>query len=374
MPTKEAKLDTLPTLVLSDILEYLPAADLFALRKSCKRFKKLVENEDLWKTRCLIDFPWFFWTGSCESTISVYIGGPRPPSRNSTQTDTLPTLETLKDPQFGPAFDGDMGYRCPDDCRQIRKNPYHPLPDSFLKAYVLIYYGAYTGYLQVLCSLTNREMSAFYALATYNRHDGTFALCYEESVIARYRRGNQITLKKATQLDPGVHDEWIDEVLPVASRVRFRRIPSLLLDADPRELHARDLFNMPVTKDGRPLLRPMDEVEVQWRTEPIHGYPWWRGYVLSSYLPPGYIDETESEITLPNEPINEILSEGILIIFPHYPEDSPWRAVEASIFGREAVGEVGIVGGVRKVECASHSMQWKLLFQESVESILRNQT
>jgi hypothetical protein len=374
MSSKVFTLIGLSELPLYEIISYLPGQSLLNLQRTCKRLRLLINDELIWKRRCLLDFPWFFWTGECEWTLSLYIGGPRMIQQEMELIETPPTVATLNDSRYGPVCDNDLGFKCPGDCRAIRKNPYHPLPQSYQQSYQLIFSGQYTGYLQVLNSLTNREMSAFFALATFNHKNNTFALCYHEGVIARYRRGQSINLKAASQGMAGNNPHWVDEEISLDARVRFRRIPASLLEMDPRELYTRDLFNFPVTNDGRPLLLPMEEVEVQWRTEPTHGFAWWRGFVLSCFLEPGIIAETESVVTIPNEPFDDTSEEGILVLFPHYPENSPWRVVVVSIFGIENAGTVGLVGGIRKVGCASHRMAWKILYPVSAHSILENQT
>jgi hypothetical protein len=368
---KNANLTNLDSLALDEIISYLPGESLLQLKRTCSLFKKFIDDERIWKRVCLLEFPWFFWTGSCESTLAIYVNGPRRLQEPMEFITDLPTIEKLKDCRYGPVCDGDLGFQCSNDCRAVKQNPYHPLPPSFQKAFELIYSGRYTGYLQVLNSLNNREMSVFFALATYQRKTNKFALCYHEGVIARYRRGQVIRLSFETW---GSNPNWVDEEISVQDRVRFRRIPASLLEMDPRELYTRDLFNFPVTRDGRPLLRQGDMVEVQWRTQPTHGYAWWRGCVQACYLAPGMIADTESTITLPNEPFDDVTDEGILVTFPHYPENSPWRAVVVSLFGIENAGIVGLVGGIRKSGCASHDMAWRLMYPLSVTSILLNQT
>jgi hypothetical protein len=57
-----------------------------------------------------------------------------------------------------------------------------------------------------------------------------------------------------------------------------------------------------------------------------------------------------------------------MVIFPQYPMHSDWYSVVVSTWGMympnpPETGELGQVGGIRKVKCLAHAAMWKRNFQ-----------
>ncbi|KAL2914861.1 hypothetical protein HK105_205603 [Polyrhizophydium stewartii] len=72
------------------------------------------------------------------------------------------------------------------------------------------------------------------------------------------------------------------------------------------------------------------------------------------------------ESDIPNEPFRGTI-EGICVSFPQYPANSPWRSVVVSTNGvmmenPPETGGAGLVGGIRRVTCETHSRIWAALF------------
>lgn len=113
-----------------EIVKYLQPQDLVALEKSCKSLWN--KFEAVWRERCETEFPWFFWLGTCERKMELNL------------------KTTCK------------------ACKIQGDNPYHPLlaekENRFKKAFLRIYFGRYSGMLQVLNCGPSREMSAFTSL------------------------------------------------------------------------------------------------------------------------------------------------------------------------------------------------------------------
>ncbi|KAJ3106461.1 hypothetical protein HDU97_006247 [Phlyctochytrium planicorne] len=200
----------------------------------------------------------------------------------------------------------------------------------------------------------------------------------------------------------------VDEQLcPIADRLRFRRVPENLIDLDPRELYAHDLFMLPLDRRNKaPILRLGEEIEVQWRSRQSEGYAWWRGIVGGI----GLIDFTDGALLVPDwelgqaheiaekarqgsswciwDPAGRPLSEQVdsafmesdgsdvsrhpagrvSVLFPHYPASSRWHSVFSSTLGipeqnPPLSGHLGWVGGIRKVSCTTHHELWKRNFQ-----------
>ena len=247
-----------------------------------------------------------------------------------------------------PVCEGDLGARCRYH-HGITDHEKHPLLSSkefkYRNAYLSILNGKWSGILQVLNSLANREMSAFNALATFDKKKRAFHLCYHPSILARYRRGEHILLNDKSD---NHFVNIIDETISISERYRFRRLPEELISFDARELYARQLFDLE-TEDGKLDFAPGDEVEIQWRFNSRHAWAWWRGIV--------------SDLRTDDED-----GEGILVVFPHYPPSCPWYAVVVSTLGIALPnppqnGQLGFVGGIRKVGCLSHIALWKRNFE-----------
>lgn len=161
----------------------------------------------------------------------------------------------------------------------------------------------------------------------------------------------------------------MDEILPVSSRTRFRRIPLELLPFDPRESNYRWLFDVPLGPDQRPNLVINQEVEIQWRLVYSNPWSWWRGTIAALYINPQSLSTIASVVepgyTSPNVPIATADLNMIKILHPQFPHDSAWRATYVSPDGIILPTEpmFGQVGGVRAVECVVHTMLWKLNFE-----------
>lgn len=124
-------LQSLPKELLLNIISFLtdePIA-IGRLERSGRRLYQFIAlNPDLWRDVCLKYFFCFYWEGTCKS------------------------LEC-------------------NSCSKISfKNPFHqPKGTTFRQQFQTVYNGKYTGIVHVLNSLSNREMSAFMALATFDK-------------------------------------------------------------------------------------------------------------------------------------------------------------------------------------------------------------
>ncbi|KAI8906350.1 hypothetical protein EDD86DRAFT_59788 [Gorgonomyces haynaldii] len=314
----------LPIDVLDLVCERLDALSLLKLSNTCKQLSAVCRQDIFWKELCLNDFPWFFWQGSCERTLLVYLKDGRKPVE-PTEPIHKPSVHNL-DWRLGPVYDGDLGVPCLG-CRKKGKNPYHPLPDNWFQAYISIISGRYTGYLQVLNSLQDRHMSAFNALVNVDFKNRRYVVCYDARVISIYRQKRPINLLENPDL--------IAESFPLIERTMFRRIPLDLLDWDPRELNYRWLFNQP-TQNGRPLIEQWQEVEIQWRMVPSNPWSWWRGHVGDVFAIP---DQRLIELTPGNEhqtPNQSMLTEdigNIQITHEQFDPASPWFSTFVSTDG-----------------------------------------
>ncbi|TPX30266.1 hypothetical protein SmJEL517_g06135 [Synchytrium microbalum] len=336
----------LHTDVLQLILAQLDASSLVHIGASNKLFKDLTEDEALWRELSLTDWPWFFWNGKCERTAFTY-----QISAGVGDADEA----------------GEVLTKCP--CRHsVRQHPGIPLPASYRQAYRLIAQGGcWSGFIHVLNSLSDRPMSAFIGLATYNKPSKSFLITYKPEPLLRARSGQRVIVQHppTPDVEMGANplEPIAEESIPLTQRHRFRRVPEELLDLDPREYYARDLFSTPPplywSSDREEQawmpgnLKPGDEVEIQWRMRPSYGYGWWRGFV-SGWHRQGPEDANA----------------GIVVMFPHYPPRSHWRSVIVDVQGiprpnfQPQIGrEFGAVGGVRKVQCIKHTGLWRAVFR-----------
>ncbi|KAJ3216614.1 hypothetical protein HDU67_009221 [Dinochytrium kinnereticum] len=348
-------LDRLPDLVLEMLLDLIPPKDLCTMAVCARGMREVVTDEKLWKRLCLQDWP--------------------------------------------------------------------------------IASGNVSGLVHILSSLVDRQMSAFLALATYDPKSETFCLSYGAPVIARARRGEKLLLRppkipinvnagegnderpggaESTATSPSDHPtaRLVDEQLsPVTERLRFRRVPEELIDIDPRELYARELFLLPLDRRNRaPLFRLGEEVEVQWRSRVSEGYAWWRGIVggiglldftdgmllvpsweltnarevaakaakgtdWSLEIEPdpristdeGSFEDAEGDSDVEMADVSRHPSGRVSVLFPHYPTSSRWHVVFSSTLGvpeqnPPLSGHLGWVGGVRRVTCSVHRELWKRNF------------
>lgn len=164
--------------------------------------------------------------------------------------------------------------------------------------------------------------------------------------------------------------ELVNEEIPWNS-VKLRRLdPDIIID-DPRSLYSRGVFNTPMLKDGRPAFFSGDEVEIQWRnftkTAP---FGWWKGIVASTYMNPELLFPTDSLLEAPNNRFAPDIEAGILVRFPHFPQNSPWSFMTCSMFGCELESVLGFIGGIRHIKCQHHKEAWESLFPESLRNAL----
>ena len=140
-------------------------------------------------------------------------------------------------------------------------------------------------------------MSAFLALATYNKRTKSFLLTYKPDPLLRYRGGQKvIVIERPPPLNASSPvnnplEPLAEESIPISQRHRFRRVPEELLDLDPREYYSRELFMYPPPQSVSETysnqhtlgqqsgwlpgnLRMGDEVEIQWRMRSSYGYGW----------------------------------------------------------------------------------------------------
>ena len=254
--------------------------------------------------------------------------------------------------------------RCPcRDCTSKKDHPYWPLGLLWKDRFSMIYGGKWTGLMHVLSTLRDRDMSAFLALATFDKKKKVFRLSYSFQMIARYRNGERILLDESSDM--------VDEELSLDAFHRFRRIPLAILEEDPRSLHSSSIFSLPLSSDGRPFLKPGTEVEMQWRMTRFNEYSWWRGIVVSSYIRPNLLFRVSLASDLENVPFEtEMRDEGVLIEFSHFPINSSWRFVVVSQFGLEVENRgLGFNGGIRVVSCLFHQRQWSTLFDLTMNRI-----
>ncbi|KAL2914854.1 hypothetical protein HK105_205596 [Polyrhizophydium stewartii] len=410
----------LPEVPLKRVLALLDPADVARVRGTCRRLAAAGADELLWRRFFERDWPWWYYSVGCENT-----GG---------HTDPTPQCSCwLSESQrrglrvlYSELRVGDLNPPSPEVYREADVavepaeaapsyvgcgNPFHPLPSSFRAAYALVASGMWTGLVDVIDSLVDRQMSAFMALATFDPLTCSLCLSFNCSLMARYRRGEMVLLHTkefATKLrvrrgmtpadaeayldaDNAAPHRLIEEVVPVADRLRLRRIPRQLLGRDSREIYASELLAMPQLADGRPAFRMGEEVEIQWG-DPISGFGWWRGFVTAMFrrqFPQPVVRSLEpsavgngiagglprwheacvwpfGESDIPNEPFRGTI-EGICVSFPQYPANSPWRSVVVSTNGvmmenPPETGGAGLVGGIRRVTCETHSRIWAALF------------
>ncbi|KAJ3299974.1 hypothetical protein HK104_005467 [Borealophlyctis nickersoniae] len=339
------RITELPDIPLITITSFLSAISLAKWGATCSLLRNFATDERVWKEHALTDWPWFFWTGSCERTLSALIPSPSPSSKWKSTLESRP--DDLRD--LGALRDGDLGETCLANHQPFR-NPYHPLPKSYRTAYALIAGGKYVGLLNVLSSLRDRQMSAFTAVAQYDPPSRQFLLAYRPEATGRYRLGKYVDLR-------GEYSDLVDERLPVSQRHRFRRIPEDLLDWDTRELYARELFGTAL-ENGRPSFLPGEEVEVQWKFRLSGEWAWWRG-IVGSVRGGGWAGDNDDD-----DGGDDQVPFGILVVFPHYPPGSIWDSVVASCNGLMELnppgsGSLGYVGGVKRVKCLAHRALWK---------------
>jgi hypothetical protein len=244
-------LTALPQECLGRIIEFMDPVALKSTSQTNRTLLEYCKKEQLWKRHCLSDFPFFFWDGQCEhiqSTVLAHLDERFELNydelKKEDYLDRMPDLELLAK-CYRPSTPPVQPTASPTSPRATNisgciyphrrmKNPYHPLPDNYYQAYWLIYNGRYTGYVQVLNSLQDRELSAFVALTAFDSAIEKLVVTYDEKLISRYRRGEMIRLS---------HDQMVDfELFGLHERHRIRRVLEDVLDWAPQELYTRELF------------------------------------------------------------------------------------------------------------------------------------
>ena len=354
-------LAALPSELLYKVTEELNPKSLLNMIQTCSKIRLAFEKEYFWRLRCCRDFPWFFWHGHCETDQL-------PPTLRVPNVNTVPVLGLDDSPPCSPEVTlsrtemfGDESSCTSLDCKVKMDNPYHKLPDSSRKAYFLLVSGKYSGILQVIDSLQNRQLSAYTAIATFDLKSESFLVSYSNSFIGMYRRGIMVTF----EIEEGRHDDQIF----LNDIGKLRRIPASMVAYSPRENYSRDLFNLPVSVDGRPLFYFGEEVEIQWKHMQNAAFAWWRAIVVQCYLDPRFAVSTESTTELSNLPFLEGTEQGILVMFPQYPIGSVWRYVVVSLFGNELENARGFAGGIRKITCKVHADLWTYRWPLALESM-----
>ncbi|KAL6055944.1 F-box domain-containing protein [Balamuthia mandrillaris] len=265
----ESEADDHPIMkLLSDELLFLifchlpPKAVIWDVGLVCKRWRAIAEDNTMWKVICQHHWKYFHWEGKPSGIIyDEEVQGFHPDLRS---IDNFKTL-------FQELLTGKRGYE-----------------------------------LQVLNSLSGREMSAYNGKATWDPAQKAFHVEY-------------ISAK-------GTHSsEYLQHC-----ESRMRRIPD--------DLYGDDVFQIK-SPDPNVVFQIGDEVEIQWRMKPISPFGWWRGFVKS------------------------IDSESILVDFPQFTESNVWRTVTVARDGTERPnGQTrGFIGGIRKVT-PHESLLWKQLF------------
>ncbi|KAI9094007.1 hypothetical protein DFS34DRAFT_629519 [Phlyctochytrium arcticum] len=285
------------------------------------------------------------------------------------------------------------------------------LPESYYHAYRLLYTGQTSSLVQVLGSLENRPMSAFLGLATYDKSAKCLNVGFGTRLIARWRRGQNVVLTagpssstssvslspNGSQKDdpylnrPAIHvPAHIEERYPLpSSLVRLRRPHEDLLTHDPREPIFTHLFHPSnVDSHGQPRFAVGEEVEIQWRITGGGQWAWWRGYVMKVICRPDE-DMRPFEDDLGADEFNQGPNaevEGITVCFPQYPPTSPWHTVTVGYNGTPSPnpitrtlvhmsqqvimpGQLGLVGGIRKVICPVHRALWRRGFAREMRKV-----
>lgn len=289
----------LPDVLLYLVLRHLDPVSMKMCCQTCRLLREIGMNEHEWKRACLRDFWWCFWDGKCcgdannnnlyfQSVIkrnsaalshdifqNAFVVDSLSPrvlakltqqkqqhSSNSPTSSLYSPMVTSPFSSSSPLSPSSSTRRFDDDACPFphRKtfNPYHPLHTNWYEAYWTIYYGKYTSYLQVLNSLENRELSAFFALGTFDHRLSRLVVSYSDSLIARYRQGENIVLK-ARDIDT---DDNMELLCIGNDRHRIRRILEDMLEWAPPEIYARELFDMIDPRTRMHTYLPGAQVEV----------------------------------------------------------------------------------------------------------------
>jgi hypothetical protein len=345
----------LPDLVRRQIADLLTAKSLARLSMTCKTLRETCLDESLWKRHCLDDFSWFFWTGSCERSLASLVNAPRLFKQCDGPLGPY-SLNALNDHRYGAVCDGDFGVSCPSSsCKVVARQSFNPLPRLYREAYVAIASGEWIGMLQVLNSMSDRQCSAFTALVQYNFKTLAFDICYNRDLIILYQNNKKISITQN-----------IDETVRTSDRHHFRRIPFNILNLDPRCQDFSLLYTTPLANDGRLLLKPGQEIEVQWRQDYTCAWSWWRGHVTRMHVKRAY-PEYSSQGPPPlmgNEAIHGD-QDLIEVVHYNYPPASGWRKTFISLDGAvvRLGSNLGEIGGIRNVECIVHQLLWKMNFK-----------
>jgi hypothetical protein len=119
-----------PQVPLLNLLSFLDAKDLLKLMRACKMLNEVASYDLIWKEKCFMDFPWFFFNGTCEKTLIPCVNRSlrrQSPKKFQSFDDILIDAATKSVSLDGiPVCEGDLGATCRDR-HTIRDNPYHPL-------------------------------------------------------------------------------------------------------------------------------------------------------------------------------------------------------------------------------------------------------
>jgi hypothetical protein len=300
--------DILPDIPLMHIFQYLSAKDVARISATCATLQYHASRDLIWKQFCLLDWPWFFYLGTCEATLMPLVKRKSRPQNQGNSSPPMVLFDNDGAPilnvfaavnqhflhfEYTAVCDGDLGKRC--SCPHTYKdNPFQPLlevpivasPKSpttrkhiypYKNAYYKIANGEFSGLIQVINSLNERPLSAYTAVATFDHASEVFHLSYHPKLISLYRRGSPIILHPNSE-----HSSFIEESISLSERHRLRRIPDDLLDFDPREFYSRELF-LTEHNPGNPSFKEGDEVEVQWRMTSSQCWAWWRVSVFLTH-------------------------------------------------------------------------------------------
>ncbi|KAJ3268974.1 hypothetical protein HDV01_001962 [Terramyces sp. JEL0728] len=281
-------------LTFKKVCDYLDTKSIINLSKTNKSNYILSLDEYLWKSRSLIDFPFYF--DYCPDIDEPTIEHPLPQLSDS-------IVQHLKD-SFGktechcnrnsPLIQVNTINLLGTKNIHVGKQRIHKLPGSYREAYKLIYSGNYSTIVNILNTELFTEMSFSVSLITFNKKTNLFNATSNHHLLQQYKY--RMVLVR-------------DNIEESVEKWRIRKCPQELL-GHPMQVYVEDI---PLTSDSRPAFHIGDEVEVQWRRSQFH--PW---TCLQYPNPTG--------IEIPNERYKDEL-EGITIAFPHFSEDSIWHTL-----------------------------------------------
>ncbi|KAJ3318299.1 hypothetical protein HDV06_000583 [Boothiomyces sp. JEL0866] len=207
------------TLTFKKICDYLDTQSIINLSKTNKSNYILSMDEYMWKSRSLIDFPFFF--DYCPSIHEPTMDAELPQLSDN-------VAQYLKD-SFGKT-----------DCKCKRKTRIHKLPDSYREAYKLIYSGKYSTIVNILNTELFTEMSFTVALITFDKKTKLFKSSSNLHLLLQYKHNM-------------VHVVTAEENV---AKWRIRKCPEELM-GHPMQVYVE---NIPLTRDSRPAFEVGDEL------------------------------------------------------------------------------------------------------------------